>query len=379
MRTLGGADYLDARIGIFNIRNVRHIDWLLALIVLALAIVGLVALYSASNTGYSGLPYYVKQALFFLAGVMVVLAIVCIDHRVLVSLAPAFYTVAIILLVATLIVGSVHKGGQRWLVVGPFRIQPSEQTKLVLIFMLAWYLTTIGKRVRQLPYFALTFVITVVPMLLILKQPNLGTAAVLGPITLAMLYVAGCKRWHLAVIVILGLAAMPIAYKTLEPYQQRRLVAFVNPEADPKGSGWHTIQSKIAVGSGGLSGKGYLNGTQIQLRYLPEHHTDFIFSVVAEEFGFLGAAGVLGLFLALFLRGLNFARNCPELSGVLLVTGVMTLLGFHVFVNVAITLGLMPVTGIPLPFLSYGGSFYLTTMMCIGVLLNTQVRRGMFT
>ena len=200
----------------------------------------------------------------------------------------------------------------------------------------------------------------------------------LGPITVAMLYVAGCKRRHLAAIVVIAVAAAPIAWSQLEDYQKRRVMTIVDPSADPQGSGYHTIQSMITVGSGGLTGKGYMGGTQTYLSYLPEHHTDFIFSQLAEEFGFAGSITVLMLFSFLFFRGLRLARNSTDMAGSLLAVGVVTLLAVHVFVNVGITIGILPVTGLPLPFLSYGGSFYLTTMTSIGILLSVNARRGMF-
>jgi rod shape determining protein RodA len=229
-------------------------------------------------------------------------------------------------------------------------------------------------------------------MALILQQPNLGTAACLGPLTLAMLYVAGCRKWHLAVIILVGLSALPMLWwqmKDFDPetptearvffelkhYQKMRIYTYLHPEYDPRGSGWHTMQSRITIGSGGLTGKGYMQGTQTRLKYLPEHHTDFIFSLLAEEFGFVGAAAVIALFVLLLLRGLSYAQESVDMMGALLATGVVVMLAFHIFVNIAITTGLLPVTGIPLPFLSYGGSFYMTTMAGIGVLLSVPLRK----
>jgi len=376
--TVKDFDLLDAHIGVFHYRNLRQIDWLTLALVFALAAIGLMVLYSASASPAAKAPFFFKQTLFFVMGLGVALFIMCLDFRVVLSLAPLMYGAAVLLLLAVLEFGAEIKGGQRWLVLGPFRLQPSEQTKLVLVFMLAWYFTTIKERIRKLPYFLLTFVIAGIPIALILKQPNLGTAAVLVPVTVAMVYVAGCKWWHLGLLILAGLIAAPVGYTQLADYQKKRVQAFLNPEADPTGDGWQTRQSKITVGSGGLSGKGFRKGTQTMLNYLPEHHTDFIFSLLAEEHGFIGGALVIALFAGLLLRGLRFALACADMSGALLAVGVVTILAFHVFVNVGITLGLMPVTGIPLPFLSYGGSFYLTTMMCIGVLLNVPVRKQLF-
>ena len=393
-------EILDAHIHVINWRNIRHIDWMVSLLVVALAVIGFLGLYSASRS--TAANYCQKQMIFFLGGVCVALAIMCVDHRFLVSLAPAMYAAAVVLLLAVLVLGKEVKGGQRWLALGPLRLQPSEQAKLVLVYTLAWYLTRVGTRIRRLPYFLLTFAIVAVPALLILRQPNLGTAACLGPIALVMLYIAGCKKWHLGVLVALGLSVVPLlwwqirdfdpnlpaaeiqaadkdrAFYELRYYQKRRVYTFLNPESDPLEAGWQTYQSKITIGSGGLTGKGFLEGTQTYLRYLPEHHNDFVFSLLAEEIGFVGGVCVLALFLILFGRGLMFARACPDMSGALLATGAVTILAFHVCVNVAITLGLLPVTGIPLPFLSYGGSFYLTTMTCVGVLLNVPIRSRLF-
>lgn len=367
-----------SHIGVFNYRQIRRVDWLLVFFVLILAVAGVLTLISANRSFAGGTPHYLKQMLFFAGFAVVALLIACLDYRFLVSLAPLFYVGIVGLLAAVLIAGHEVKGGQRWIDLGPVNIQPSEQSKLAVIFMLAWYLGLIGQRIRNLFFFILTFVIVVVPALLILKQPNLGTAAALGPVTVAMLYAAGCKRWHLIAIIVTGIAAAPVLWGQLEDYQRKRLLAFMDPNADPKGSGYHTIQSMITVGSGGLTGKGYYQGTQTFLSYLPEHHTDFIFSLVAEEWGFVGSATVLGLFAVFLLRALSFARGCPEPSGSLLVVGIVALLGFHVFVNIAITIGIMPVTGIPLPFLSYGGSFYLTVMMSAGVLLSVYARSKLY-
>ena len=367
----------DAHMGIFDIRKLKRIDPMIVMLVLALAIIGFVTLYSVQKSAHAATPYHTQQIVRFLMGALLAAVIVCIDYRVLVALAPAFYVIAVGLLVAVEIAGHTAMGAERWLKIGPFVVQPSEQTKLVVVLSLAWYLSHIGDKVRRLPYFLLAFAIAGVPALLILKQPNLGTAAVMGPIAIMMLYVAGCKRWHLVVVILCGVLLAPVAWHFLEDYQKTRLAAFVDPDADPMGAGYQTRQSMISVGSGGMRGKGFGNSTQTQLQYLPEYHTDFIFSHYAEERGFVGALILVSLYAAFLLQGLSVARRCHEIAGALLAVGVVTILAFHTFVNVSITIGLMPVTGIPLPFLTYGGSFYLTVMMCVGVLLNIHARRGM--
>lgn len=373
------ANARDAHIRVFDWRNIRRIDFALMACVFLLAGIGLLVLYSASRSATSAtLPYYHKQAIFFSVGCVLALLISCFDHRFLISFAPLFYSVFVALLIAVLLVGAEVKGGQRWIDIGPVRFQPSEYSKLAVIFMLAWYLGKIGRSIERLPYFLLTFAIVAVPGFLIFKEPDLGTALTLGPITFAMLYAAGCRRAHLVGLVILGLAAIPVLWSQLANYQKQRVLTIMNPGSDAQGSGYHTIQSMITVGSGGVGGKGYMKGTQTYLSYLPEHHTDFIFSVLAEEFGFIGGVTVLGLFLLLFIRGLFVARNCKDMAGSLLAVGIVALIAFHVFVNIAITIGIMPVTGLPLPFFSYGGSFYLATMTAIGVLLSVNAHRGMF-
>ncbi len=371
-------DILDVRVGTFNYRNLKHIDWVFAGLVLTLALIGFAVLFSASRSVSAPVPYYAKQMIFFAVGIVLAAAILCTDSRFLVSVAPVFYGGAVVLLAAVMLFGVSVKGGQRWLPIGPLHLQPSEQTKLIVVYMLAWYLSLVKDRIQRIPYLMLAFAIAGVPAVLILKQPSLGTALALAPVTFVMVYVAGAKWWHLLVVVLAGLMVAPFAYHKLEDYQRRRLLSFVNPEADPKGNGWQTRQSKITVGSGGLSGKGFNQGTQTMLNYLPEHHTDFIFSLLAEEEGFMGSMTVIGLFAVLLLRGLRFTLKCSDLSSALLAAGAVTILAFHVFVNIAITIGLMPVTGIPLPFLSYGGNFYMTTMMCVGVLLNVPVRKQLF-
>ncbi|HPO15882.1 MAG TPA: rod shape-determining protein RodA [Candidatus Hydrogenedentes bacterium] len=383
----------DVTIRPFNPRNLLRIDWLLPIFILLLAGAGWLTMYSASRS--SDIMFFYKQIIFFFLGLSIALIIICIDYRFLVSLAPLMYAVMLALLVAVLLWGVEIKGGKRWLRFGFVGIQPSELAKIIMIYSLTWYFTTIGGRIRKLPWFVLTFIITSIPMLLILKQPNLGTAGCLIPLLFVMLYVAGCRLWHLLAVILIGLSVIPVvwwqikdfdpkvktekqAFYELEYYQKLRIYTFLNPGTDKRDSGWQTDQSKITIGSGGMSGKGYLKGTQTRLNYVPEHHTDFIFSLLAEEHGFVGAAVLAGLFCAFLLRGLMYARDCPEMMGTLLASGVVTVLAFHIFVNIAITIGLMPVTGIPLPFLSYGGSFYMTTMACVGILLNVPMRRGMF-
>ncbi len=370
-------EILDANIGVFDIRNLKRIDFIIVLLIFLLACAGLATLYSASRSTVS--DYFVKQALFLCIGTFAASVIVCMDYRFLVSLAPLMYLFVLALLIMVPWLGESAKGGQRWLVLGPLRLQPSELSKFVLVYTLAWYFTRIGERIRKLVYFLLTFVIVGIPGFLILKQPSLGTALSLAPIVFCMLYMAGCKRWHLIGVVVIGLAAAPLAYTQLKDYQKERVLTFIDPSPeDSLEKGWQTMQSKITIGSGGLSGKGYREGTQTYLSYLPEHHTDFIFALLAEEWGFMGSVGLLFLFGFLLLRGLRYARDCTEISGSLIGVGVVSIIGFHVFVNVAITLGLLPVTGMPLPFLSYGGSFYLTTMLCMGTLLSISIPKRYF-
>jgi rod shape determining protein RodA len=369
-------DLLSAHIGLTDRRNLLRVDWVIVLLVVALAAIGLMNLDSAS--GSKALSYHWIQAQFVVLGFLVAAAIVWVDYRFLVSMAPVMLLGVTALLIAVPIIGTAAKGGQHWLVLWGFRIQPSELSKVALVYSLAWYLSLVKERIRRLPYFVLGFAIAGFVCGLIILQRDIGTTMTLMPIAFVMLYVAGCKKWHLLVVVLAGLAALPAAWSQLTEEQRGRVTFFLHPEEDPGGKGFHQIQTKITVGSGGISGKGFGKGTQTHLSYLPEYHTDFVFALLAEEHGLAGALLVVGLYGAFLLRGLYLARQCQEMAGTLLAVGCVTILGFHVFVNIAITLGLLPITGLPLPFLSYGGSFYLATMMCVGTILTVNVRRGMF-
>ena len=379
--------YQDITVRLINPKRLKYLDWALLLAVAALACVGWVVLYSASKS--SSLEYFQRQIFYFAAGLGLALFLACLDQRFLVSLAPVGYVLLIIALLGVLFFGSEAKGSERWLSLGFIRFQPSEFAKLGMVYFLAWYLNKLGPRIQKWYWFLFTFVLAGIPMVLILKQPNLGTAACLGPITVGMLFVAGCRVRHLLALALTGLAGLgflawemagfdpnveqePRTFFDLKHYQKKRIYAFLHPEADPQGSGWHTLQSVVTVGSGRLTGKGWMQGTQTRLNYLPEYHTDFIFSLLAEEFGFVGAVITLALYLAFLQLGLRVARDSVDMSGALLAAGVVAMLGFHIFTNIGITLGLLPVTGLPLPFLSYGGSFYMTTMAGVGVLLGVS-------
>lgn len=378
----------DSHLRTVNYRNLLRLDWFLLAITMALAASGLTALFSASqntspDTGLLEI-YYVRQAIAFSIGLTLALAIVCIDYRALIALAPVMYVVIIGLLIAVLFFGRTAKGGQHWLpLIGPFNLQPSEASKLVLVYSLAWYLSLLKDRAQSLLYFLGAFAIGGGILLLILAQRDLGTALVIPPVILMMLYAAGCRKRYLMAIATVAAVVLPLVFLNvdklpIDDYQKDRIRSFMRPEADPLNTGFQITQTKIAVGSGQMWGKGFGKGTQTHFKFLPEYHTDFIFALVAEEMGFVGSVVVVGLFALFLLRGIALARECPDLGGSLLAVGCVTIVGFHVFVNIAITLHLLPVTGIPLPFLSYGGSFCITTMMCVGTLLSVHVRKGYF-
>lgn len=378
---------LDSHIRTFNYRNLRRLDWVLLGFTFALMSFGLIALYSASqslgpDTSFFSM-YYVRQFIAFCLGLAIALLIVCIDYRALISFAPVIYAVVAALLVAVLFFGSEAKGGQHWLRWGPFSLQPSELSKLGLIYMLAWYLSALKEHVRSLIVFLGAFAIGGGILALILLQKDLGTALVLPPVILVMLYTAGCRKRYLGAVILAGLVLIAFVFVSvdklpLKDYQKNRIKSFMSPAADPRASGYQIIQTKIAVGSGQMWGKGIGKGTQTHLRFLPEFHTDFIFALIAEEMGFVGAISVIVLFALFLLRGIELARECTDLAGSLLAIGCVTVIGFHIFVNIAITLHLMPITGLPLPFISQGGSFLVTTMMCVGTLLSVHVRKGFF-
>ncbi|MGI6459338.1 MAG: rod shape-determining protein RodA [Candidatus Hydrogenedentales bacterium] len=372
---------MDSHIRIVNWRNLRHLDWVLVIMVGALASIGLSNMYSASY-GYEGAEstaHFARQSLFLGVGSLLALALVCIDYRFLVALAPLWYGLALLTLLAVLTVGLTVKGGRSWFRLGSFSLQPSEYAKLATIFMLAWYLAQIGPRIRKFQYLILAFVIAGVPSALIAAQSDAGTALTYVPVVFIMVFVAGCRKRHVAALVLLGVVLAPVAWMHMQPYQRDRVETFMDPTKAPADEGYQIIQTKIAVGSGQMWGKGVGQGTQTHLRFLPEYRTDFIFSLLAEERGFVGGAILIALFAGFLIRGLMLSEACREPAGNLLVAGCVAILAFHVFINVAITIHLMPITGLPLPFLSYGGSFYLTTMMCVGTMLSVHVRKGMFT
>jgi rod shape determining protein RodA len=365
----------------FDRRLLQHFDWIPVLILAVVAAVSVLNLYSATFPlrASGGTQIFMKQLYWFLLGFGVLFLMTTFDYHLLERLAYPFYFFTLSLLVLVHTVGGVVSGSQRWLSVAGISIQPSELCKIALILLLARHFNEHvqigGYRLRDLWR---PFLWTGIPCLLILKQPDLGTALIVLVVSFSLIVFARMKWKSFLMLVLAAILTAPFLWFHLKEYQQKRILTFLNPEMDPLGAGYHINQSKIAIGSGLLWGKGYLKGTQTRLHFLPEQHTDFAFSVFAEEWGFLGAVFLILLYVFLILWGLGVARNSRDRFGAMIALGVVAVLFWQLVINVCMTTGLLPVVGIPLVLLSYGGSSILVTMMGMGLLLNISMRRFMF-
>jgi rod shape determining protein RodA len=362
----------------FDRRLAQSFDWGLLTITLLLSAVGLTTLYSAVSSGSGGaqpLLYY-KQLIWFAGGGAGMVLCFLVSYRSIERWTPACYVLVNLLLLYVVLFGRVVSGARRWIFVGPFSLQPSELAKLVVILILARYyakhVSPHGLTLRELIQPVLSVLL---PFGLIVVQPDLGTALMLGFIAVSMTLFVKIERRALLLVCGCFVVLLPSVWLFLKGYQRQRILTFLNPERDPLGTGYHIIQSKIAIGSGMISGKGFLQGTQNALSFLPEQHTDFIFSVLAEEWGFMGSMLLVLLFLVLLLLVLHTAYRCRDPYGTILVIGVGSMLFWQVLINIGMVMGLMPVVGVPLPFVSYGGSSVLTTLIGVGLLLNVSMRR----
>ena len=363
-----------------RMREWKQLDWILLSACLAIFILGLFCLYSASyqKSLVLGRSLAWQQVLWMGVSLLLVMGLLSHSYLQWMDWAYPFYGLTIFLLIVVLAVGEIRLGAQRWLDIGLVSFQPSELAKLATVLVLARTLSNHRPQGRFFQDLGLPVFLSVIPMGLILKQPDLGTALTFIPLCGAMLLIWGARLRHLAWISGGGLLASPLAWHVLKEYQRKRLLVFLNPSLDPLGAGYTIIQSKIAIGSGGLFGKGWLAGTQNQLNFLPERHTDFIFSVIGEEWGFVGALIFLSLFTILIWRGFWIVQKTTHHFGQLLATGAVVLLAFQVVVNVGMTMGLLPVVGLPLPFVSYGGTALVTNMLCLGILLNVGLYKPFF-
>ena len=359
-------------------RYLRNLDWILIGTVLLLTGAGMVLIASATHTEAlrTGVNHFVqRQGLFLAVNVLLVVVLLRLDYHALKRAALPLYVITLTLLLGVMFFGHSTMGAQRWIQLGPVTFQPSEFSKALLIVCLAAFLDRENEAPEQWKDYLPATLLLLAPFVLVLRQPDLGTALVFGAIGFSMFWVCGFKtRW----ILWLGGAFVclsPLLWHFLHEYQRNRIRVFLHPELDPFGAGYHVIQSKIAIGSGLLWGKGWMQGTQSQLNFLPENHTDFIFAVAGEEFGFMGALLLLTLYLILIWRGLTIALNAEDRFGMLLASGITGMYLFHVLVNIGMTAGIMPVTGVPLPFLSYGVSSLTTNLLLAGLLLNINLRK----
>ena len=362
-------------------RLLTNFDWILAGLVLIVCLLGILNIYSATHSyKIVGAAYYTKQFYWMLTGLTISLLVCSVDYHLLEDLSYWLYGFIVLLLVAVLVFGRASMGATRWLNLGLFNVQPSELMKIVIIITIARFFnnfhTIDGLTIKDVLF---PLGILALPAALIMKQPDLGTAVLVVLIAVSMTFYIGL-RW--STMVTFALVTIPMAWigwsYYLRPYQKNRVLDFLNPERSRLGSGYHIIQSKIAVGSGGITGKGFIQGTQSQLRFLPEQHTDFAFSVFAEEWGFIGCLLLMVLYLLLVLWGLNIARRCNDRFGGLLAVGVTAMLFWHFVINMGMVIGLFPVVGVPMPFFSYGGTSMITSMVGIGLLQNVSMRRFMF-
>jgi rod shape determining protein RodA len=363
----------------FDRRLVQNFDWVLLVLVMLICGIGIVNLYSAGYNQTGVTPLYVKQLYWLAVGLGLLVVTLVYDYRHLEKLSLPLYIISILLLVGVMYGGKMVSGSRRWLAMGPLSFQPAELAKIAIILVLATYFSQRPRlEALRLQDLIIPLVLVIIPVGLIIKQPDLGSAILLALVAASMILFVGV-RWRILVGSALSMVMLsPLIWHFLKDYQRQRVLTFLDPGRDPLGAGYHILQSMIAVGSGQFWGKGFLQGTQSQLYFLPEQHTDFVFSVFAEEWGFVGSVVLLLLFIGLVFWGLWVARNCKDRFGHLLAVGVTALIFWQVFINLCMVTGFLPVVGIPLPLFSYGGSSLITTLLGVGFLLNIRMRRYLF-
>lgn len=354
-----------------------EVNWVIVLVMTMIAIIGFAMMVSAG--GGEMHPYASQQITRFLLAFILMLVLALIPMRMLMDYAYLVYFACLFVLVVVDVVGHTGMGAQRWLRVGGLNLQPSEFMKLALILALARYFHQLHPEdIRRLPFLLVPFLLMAVPAILILRQPNLGTTTILVSVGAVMCFLAGVQWRYFVSVLLAVILAAPVGYHFLHDYQKRRVLTFLDPQQDPLGAGYNILQSMIAIGSGGLLGKGYLQGSQNQLNFLPEKQTDFIFTMLAEEFGFTGSLFLLLLYGILLGLGMMVAIRNRSTFGSMIAGGVVALIFFHIFINCAMVMGMLPVVGLPLPLMSYGGSIMVSTVVAIGLLLNAYTYRNQY-
>ena len=358
--------------GLFE--KIRSVNWGLVLLLTVISSIGFAVLYSAANGSFD--PWALKSMIRYGVALVALLVVAVIDIRIWYRAAYPIYILSALLLVAVDLKGKTGLGAQRWLELGPVSLQPSELMKIGLVMVLARYFSTrsyeeIGRPLQLIyPLFLI-----LVPAALVMKQPDLGTAMMLILCSGGMFFLAGVRIWKFLLVIAGGAAMVPVAWGFLREYQKNRIYTFLNPENDSLGAGYHIMQSKIALGSGGMWGKGFMEGTQSHLNFLPEKQTDFIFTMFAEEFGMAGGMVLLALYTLVFAYGFAIGLRCRNQFGRLLALGVTVNVFLYVFINTAMVMGLIPVVGVPLPLISYGGTAMLTVMFGFGLMISAYIHR----
>jgi rod shape determining protein RodA len=358
-------------------QKLLRLNWELVLLIILTASIGFAMLYSAANGNLD--PWASRQMSRFAVGLAMMLCVALIDIRLWLRTAYPIYALCLGLLAAVEIMGSIGMGAQRWLNLGFFQLQPSEVMKIAVILALARYFHGFdvdeAGRLRNL---WIPVLIVVAPIALVLRQPDLGTAMTVAMVGGAMFWLGGARLWQFGVVAAGVAAAVPVAWQFLHAYQKQRIFTFLSPESDPLGAGYHILQSKIALGSGGMFGKGFLEGTQSHLNFLPEKQTDFIFTMLAEEFGLIGGVGLIALYGLLIAYGIFIAFRCRSQFARLLAMGLTVNFFLYVFINIAMVMGILPVVGVPLPLISYGGTAMLTVLIGFGLIMSCWLHRDMY-
>jgi rod shape determining protein RodA len=355
-------------------QKLLHFNWPLLILLCITASVGIAMLYSAANGNWA--PWATRHLARFAFSVVLLFVVGLTDIRIWLRFAYPIYAVALALLVAVELIGATGMGAQRWINLGVFNLQPSEVMKIASVLALARYFHSATLEEVARPFYLIVpLVMVLAPAALVLKQPDLGTAIMLIAAGGAVMFAVGVRLWKFAVVLVITIGAMPVVWSTLRPYQQRRIFTFIDPESDPLGAGYHILQSKIALGSGGLFGKGFMKGSQSHLNFLPEKQTDFIFTMLAEEFGLAGGLALLALYMLLIIYGFAISLRSRNQFGRVLGIGLTVTVSLYVFINVAMVMGLVPVVGVPLPLISYGGTAMLSVMIAFGLLISISIHR----